>query len=609
MPIRLKLQQKLTILVSVPLLFGLLFTALLFSLLQQADHQIRQEQRSKSLITGAKLLTLYIDDALFFMAGYCVTHKKDTLDRFNSAVSDIQSTQSEMRNLVEGNNIEQKTLSRVDNRVAELLDLFAQTKFGTDHLQGGDPDHALAFSLYAKMQKNRLLLRNELNSLTSDALKLQQNYKKDDARAAINTVLITGTLLNILLTIALSVYLGRSFGRRLNLLTGNAVRLAAGEKLLGTSSGDDEIATLDKVFHSMAATLAEASRKERATIDNAIDVICSIDEDGKFTSINAAATTGWGYEADELIGRRYFEIICPEELVKVREIIETTIANQNTCAFETTVIRKDRQKASLAWTARWSESEKSLFCIVHDITERKHAEDLKKEIEEMKQDFLAMVSHDLRTPLGAIQATLTLVDEGVYGTLNEKGVARIKGTQKSVKRLTNLVNNLLDLEKMESGQLIIVKTPTSLSEIIYQSVETVRPYAEQQRVILQVEAKDGMICADLDRMVQVIVNLLSNAIKFSKIDAVVQIAATCGSEYAEIQITDQGRGIPATMHTLVFEKFKQVEEFDGRRGKGTGLGLPICKAIVDAHGGEIGVDSTEGAGSTFWLKIPTQSHV
>lgn len=709
-----KLPQKLMILVSVPLVFGLLFTGILTVLLKKADLEIRQEQRAKSLISQAQLLTLCTNDALMYMGGYSATHSKISLGHYEQSCAETVKVQTELHRLV-GDDVQQKEiLKRIDSSVAELIEIFKQTKEGSDTPQGYR-GHIIAFKLYGMLQKNQSRLRSELNELTVDARK-QEESTKADIRSSINVVLIVGTVLNILLTVILTVYLGQSFGKRLNILTDNAMRLASGEELNPPAKGNDEIADLDSVFHKMAATLAEASRKERATIENALDVICSIESSGRFTSVSPAAKTVWSYEPSDLVGRRYVDILAKKDAERVRKIIEDTVANRATCSFEADVVRRDDTEVAMLWTARWSEMEKSLFCVAHDISERKRAENLlkaseerirsiirhlpvgtisitpngiiesvnpkieelfayseseligspitkllsvdafkledlgrltervgqksngntfpveltltkfedleakhylislqditeRRNIEQMKQDFVAMVSHDLRTPLGSIEAILTLIEEGVYGQIEERGLVRIRNSQKSLQRLTGLVNNLLDLEKMESGKLTIVPEPTSLKAIITQSVESVRPHAEQQKVRIELNCQDAQLVADCDRIVQVVINLLSNAIKFSSENSSITISCGPQETWAEVKVEDRGRGIPDNMRDLVFEKFRQVQSTDGKRGKGTGLGLPICKAIVEAHGGQIGVESEEGKGSKFWFRIPLITRV
>lgn len=606
MPGALKLPQKLMILVSVPLVFGLLFTGILTVLLNQADEQIRLDQRTNSVLTAAKLLSLYVDDAMMYMAGYSVTHSQTTLTRYRKSIDEIIKVQSELKALIGNEPAETKTLAKIDASITELLRIFSMTKYGSDNLKGGDRDRSLGMQLYAMIQKTLTELRTDLTELTQDARLLQESAKSD-SRPIINSVLIAGILLNILLTLALTNYLGKNFGRRLNLLSQNAVLLAAGKELNKPDQGTDEIAKLDAVFHTMAATMAESSRKERATIENAIDVICSIDSDGRFANINPAASVVWGYEPAELVGRRYVDILPPADIERVRNAIETAATERGNCTFEAPVVKKGGEQVEMSWNTRWSEIEKSLFCVAHDISERKRAEKLRKEIDQMKQDFVAMVSHDLRTPLGSVQATLTMIEEGVYGNLNDKGVARLTSAQQSVQRLTGLVNNLLDLEKMESGTLTIVMEPSTLKKIVDESIDSVKPHAEQQQVSIESQCDDAELMVDSDRLVQVVINLLSNAIKFSSKNSSIELEAKTNNEFAEIRITDHGRGIPLEMRESIFEKFKQVESADGKRGKGTGLGLPICKAIVEAHNGQIGVESDEGKGSTFWFRIPLQT--
>ncbi|MDQ5936912.1 MAG: hypothetical protein QG574_4252 [Cyanobacteriota bacterium erpe_2018_sw_21hr_WHONDRS-SW48-000092_B_bin.40] len=709
-----KLPQKLMILVSVPLIFGLLFTAILTVLLKKADLEIRQEQRAKSLISQAQLLTLCTNDALIYMGGYSATHSKISLSHYEQSCAETVKVQTELHRLV-GDDMQQKEiLKRIDSSIAELIEIFKQTKEGSDTPQGYR-GHIIAFKLYGMVQKNQSKLRGELNELTADAKK-QEESTKADIRSAINVVLIVGTLLNILLTVVLTLYLGQSFGKRLNILTDNAMRLASGEELNPPAKGNDEIAELDAIFHKMAATLAEASRKERATIENALDVICSIESSGRFTNVSPAAKTVWSYEPSDLVGRRYIDILAKTDAERIRRIIEDTVAKKATCSFEADVVRPDATEVAMLWTARWSDIEKSLFCVAHDISERKRAENLikaseerirsiirhlpvgtisispggtiesvnpkieelfeysesqlvgspitkllaaealnleefgrftervgqksngntfpveltltkfedleakhflislqditeRRNIEQMKQDFVAMVSHDLRTPLGSIQAVLTLIEEGVYGQIEERGLVRIRNSQKSLQRLTGLVNNLLDLEKMESGKLTIVPEPTSLKAIVTQSLESVSPHAEQQKVSIELNCEDAQLTADGDRLVQVVINLLSNAIKFSTENSTICLSCAFKDNWAEVKIVDSGRGIPKNMQELIFEKFQQAQTSDGKRGRGTGLGLPICKAIVEAHGGQIGVESEEGKGSNFWFRIPLITRV
>ncbi len=227
----------------------------------------------------------------------------------------------------------------------------------------------------------------------------------------------------------------------------------------------------------------------------------------------------------------------------------------------------------------------------------------------LKQQFVAMISHDLRTPLTSIKGFLQLLSDGVYGDLSEQGVKRSELAERNVGRLISLINDLLDIEKMEAGKLDMHFETIELGPVLEKSIESVRTFAEQHGVTLEFPSVSKEIYADGDRLIRVLVNLISNAVKFSPQASAVTLEVRESPEYTEIRVVDRGRGIPKHMHEAVFERFRQVEAADAKQKGGTGLGLAICKAIVEQHGGLIGVDSEEGKGSTFWFRIPVKTDV
>lgn len=233
-----------------------------------------------------------------------------------------------------------------------------------------------------------------------------------------------------------------------------------------------------------------------------------------------------------------------------------------------------------------------------DITER-------KQLEKLKQELVAVVSHDLKTPLTTVSANLTMLAEGFGGKLDDQGVTLVTKTEHEIKRLMNLVKDILDLEKMEAGKFQLEIATLPLFAIIEAAADAVDGPARRRNIDINVKAPDIEVSVDGERIVQVLINLLSNAVKFSPPDSCIKVEASNGDGWLEIKVIDQGRGIPEKFKDAVFEKFRQVTRDDARLAGGTGLGLPICKAIVEQHGGRIGFDSTEGVGTTFWLKLPS----
>lgn len=236
--------------------------------------------------------------------------------------------------------------------------------------------------------------------------------------------------------------------------------------------------------------------------------------------------------------------------------------------------------------------------VFHDMS------DALTEAQEVRKAFVAMVSHDLRSPLTSLGGFLELLEMGVMGDLSPQATDGVERARRNVNRLIRLINDLLDLEKMESGSIKLNIGEASMLSVLDHSIESVRTLAERGQIEIAREYKDVNVSADSDRLIQVVVNLLSNAIKFSPPNETVILRLTSSANAVEVRVIDKGRGVPEKYQTLVFERFKQVEESDYSSKGGTGLGLPICKAIVEQHGGSIGVDSEEGKGSQFWFTLP-----
>lgn len=222
-----------------------------------------------------------------------------------------------------------------------------------------------------------------------------------------------------------------------------------------------------------------------------------------------------------------------------------------------------------------------------------------------KRDFIHLMSEQLRKPLVESNETFLSFSRGAYGPITEKGQAILEKTQRTTRRLIGLVGELLDVEQIEAPSLVLDITETVLSKTVAQAVDSVQVLAERKGIKIESTATDVVMFADEERIVRVIVNLLANAIKFSSRDSAIHIEISNTESNVKIAVRDHGQGIPREKQTAVFEKFQQVDQLaDTRAHKGTGLGLPICKMIVEAHGGTIGVESTEGEGSCFWFELP-----
>lgn len=353
-------------------------------------------------------------------------------------------------------------------------------------------------------------------------------------------------------------------------------------------------------------TLAEADRalrandgRVRAVIESMLEGLITFSEDSVIEQVNPAAEQMFGYAAWELVGQ-HLSILVPRSR-----------------AHQAETFLRDATKRALGRLTEWEGRRKngdlfrfelSLFKFetlkgrhfaghLRDISER-------KKLERMKQEFVATVSHEIRTPLTSIRGSLGLLAGGALGDLPEEAKAAVGIAERNTVRLITLVNDILDLERLESGKLELRLETIPLTSVIERSVESVRALAEQQGIDLSVATTNAKVFGDGDRLVQVLVNLLSNAVKFSPRGAAVTVSVVESDRDAEVRVQDLGRGIPSHHLETIFGRFQQVEASDSRQKGGTGLGLAICKAIVEQHGGAIGVESEWGRGSTFWIRIP-----
>jgi two-component system phosphate regulon sensor histidine kinase PhoR len=240
--------------------------------------------------------------------------------------------------------------------------------------------------------------------------------------------------------------------------------------------------------------------------------------------------------------------------------------------------------------------------VFHDVTHF-------KELDEMKNDFVRMVSHELRSPLAAIKQQHTVILDGLAGELTEKQREMLFRAQAKIQGLLDLINDLLDVAKMEAGYGQMEQIPLDLRPILAELLDLLRERAANQGIILHLEADENLplIQADRRSMEEVFTNLVSNAINYSPGGGIVSVAAISHGDYLEVLIKDQGIGIEAEEIPKIFDKFYRVKSPKTRQVIGTGLGLSLVKGLIEAHRGAVDVESTVGSGTCFKVKLPTVS--
>ncbi len=237
----------------------------------------------------------------------------------------------------------------------------------------------------------------------------------------------------------------------------------------------------------------------------------------------------------------------------------------------------------------------------------------RSELDHLKDEFISTVSHELRTPLTSIRGALGLLSSGIIGDVDAKALNLLRIAVTNTDRLIRLINDILDLERMESGRAPLQIRRCSLRELAQQAIDTMTPMADANTVHLSLEPSsispahspealffDG----DADRILQVITNLLSNAIKFSPVASTVRVYTEATTDSILLKVADEGRGIPADKLDSIFDRFQQIEPSDARQKGGTGLGLAICRSIVQQHSGSIWAQRNLGLGSTLYVMLP-----
>jgi PAS domain S-box-containing protein len=365
------------------------------------------------------------------------------------------------------------------------------------------------------------------------------------------------------------------------------------------------------------AQLYDEVNKDKAYIENLVenagDAIVSTDTEDRILNWNLGAEVVFGYSKEEAVGQSLAILLPPgrsTELEEIRNEVRLTGVIRN---LEVRRLRKEGKtiETSLA-VSPVRDQDDNIIGFLHlakDVTEKRRYEQRLKELDEMKSDFVSGVSHELRTPLTAIKISVDNMLDGIIGELNEKQIVYLARIKANTDRLARLISDLLDLSRIEAGRIDLRPTNLALVTLIKEVAESLRPVAVEKLISLNIASSDpGIIAwADRDKVVQVLMNLIGNALKFTPPHGeVTVVVGKNGDQWARISVADTGPGIPAEEANKIFDKFYQIAQSSKQKTKGTGLGLTICKDLVEMQGGKIWVESEGGKGSTFAFTLPAE---
>jgi PAS domain S-box-containing protein len=358
--------------------------------------------------------------------------------------------------------------------------------------------------------------------------------------------------------------------------------------------------TVEAAERILARRAAERlARQNELLLNAAAEGIYGVDAHGYTTFVNPAAAAMLGYAADDLPGRPY-EATLLSSTAEGDPVRAALLSGVPQTVRDATFRRADGARFPVEFTCTPIVEEGRMAGAVitfRDVTER-------REVDRMKDEFVSVVSHELRTPLTAIRGSLGLLAAGKAGEVPERGQRMLDIAVQNTDRLIRLINDILDLERIESGKVAMEPLPVNAAELAHNAAEVMLAIAERAGVGLFVEAASVRLLADADRILQVLTNLISNAVKFSAPGGSVEVRVEPAEGEARFRVADQGRGIPTDRLESIFERFQQVDSSDSRQKGGTGLGLAICRTIVTQHGGRIWAESEPGAGSAFHFTLP-----
>ncbi|EKE87561.1 PAS domain S-box protein [Idiomarina xiamenensis] len=356
--------------------------------------------------------------------------------------------------------------------------------------------------------------------------------------------------------------------------------------------------------------LREQASYTEAILDNMLDGIITINQRGIMVTANQSVEQLFGYQREQLIGNNVKMLMPSPHQEHHDEYLsnyqQTGIARIIGIGREVEGMRQDGSLFPMelsVWEVEHA-GQPHYVGMIRDITERKR-------LETMKSEFISTVSHELRTPLTSISGALGLINGGIAGTLPESASRMIEIAYKNSQRLTYLINDLLDMEKLVAGKMVFdIKLQPLWPQLQY-AVESHQTFAGERSVKVSLETTEDhtFVRIDNQRFQQVLANLLSNAIKFSPDGGIVDVSLSHRKGFVRVSVSDHGPGIPLAFHQQIFTKFSQADASDTRKKGGTGLGLAITRELVERMGGRINFESVEGEGATFYVDLPAfQEH-
>lgn len=587
-----KIVDRGLMLIAVPLVIQMACAMLLYAAFYDARQQALKVAESRDFVLSAGKVERDFMQAVYFIHVYYASQgllfKEQMMDAFDAVHSQLEALGKRTQNNATRRDLIAQ-LSQSEKYMHEMKNYLDGISFV--ELRDNERERGLHRTTYEKLfEVHRTADQLVQNITANEKFELERIEQK---RSNIEIAMMLALIASVAAAIGVSLAYSSSIAGRIRALTSKTAAIADRARLPEPISGNDEISDFDSLLVHIDEEIAKTRERESKLIAEAAEMIFTVDEKLMIASANPQAHRVVG--VDELVGTDILTLVHPDFADDAAAQL-SQLAGMPAREFESKIRTKSGDYIDVLWTCSWSLTRALSFCVLHDITEA-------KDVEKLRQEFVSTISKDLTRPLekldGDVAVLLTVPDED----LSADAKAQLSKMQGNLTHLSRLLNDLLDMESVRSGKINVVPQHSNSRTILERAVNAVSGLAQNRNIEILCSFPAFDLNADADRIVQVLINLLSNAIKFSPSHSSVTVTCTRDETGLELAVSDRGKGIAQEDQALIFLPFERLkEDIDTREG--AGLGLAICKLIVEAHGGSIGVDSKVGKGSRFWLRLP-----
>lgn len=589
----LSLQARGILLVTTPLVIQFVLIAVLYGLLLNLQSQARSEERVKEVLGQAYVVCVSVPEYAILL-GFQRTGLGLVSDaQMEKKLSIVAHRMNKLCEIASQNPAQADNIARFKEGQKWLLHL----AYAAPPVYDIDRDQQLQWKVVKQVEK-MFDCTKQIISLEDQKL-AEAPHIKAEYRFYLHICIYLSVAASLLLGVLLAAYYAKSIRDPLLCVANNARQLSQRQPLSPALSGNDEIAQLDRQLHQIDIAVGEALKRQTDLIDNASAMVCSIDHEYNISKVNSTAFRLTGRHVEELVNTSVLGIVDEQshELLKKQFALART--GSLPISFNLDVEQKSKSSLPALWSVYYSESEDQLFCVIHDMS-------MRKRMENMKQEFSSLLRKDLQLPLdAAIDSLTTLQDEDGSG-LSERSEESLANVRRNLQRLEHMLDDLLEMEQKEDCSIKMERRTCCLQELLYSAANMLGSMAQARNITIRLEAPPTELNIDETKILRVVLNLLSNAIKFSPSGGIIDVISLRSDKQIEIQVIDEGSGIPPEKVELIFEAFRQLDGKDEGKNSGSGLGLAICKSFIEEHGGAMGVRAGKERGSCFWFTLPLQ---